>query len=50
MKRVARFGKGMSPKKEKPKSVLSKKPRPFRRMKMAKIKLELVELQKDLTD
>lgn len=50
MRRTLRFGKDMMPKKEKPKSVLSKKPRPFRRMKMAKIKLETLELQKDLND
>jgi hypothetical protein len=50
MKRVFRFGKSMMPKRERPKSVLSKKPRPFRRMKMTKIKLETLDLQKDLND
>jgi len=48
MKRVLRFGKDMMPNKEKPKSVISKKPRLFRKMKIAKIKLESLALQKDI--
>ncbi len=48
MKRSLRFGKDMMPKKEKPKNVLSKKPRLFRRMKKVSIKLETLQLQKDL--
>jgi len=50
MKRIARFGKSMLPKKEKPKSVLSKKPRLFRKMKMPIMKMDIARLQKDLQD
>jgi hypothetical protein len=50
MKRTLRFGKDMMPKKEKPKSVLSKKPGLFRRMKKVSMKLETLQLQKDLND
>lgn len=45
-----RFGKDMIPRKEKPKSVLSKKPRLFRKMKKVSIKMETLNLQKDLED
>jgi hypothetical protein len=50
MKRIARFGKSMLPKKEKPKSAFSKKPRLYRKMKMPVMKMEIVNLQKDLED
>jgi hypothetical protein len=50
MKRSLRFGKDMMPRKEKPKTVLSKKPRPFRKMKRVSIKMETLNLQKDLED
>jgi len=49
-KRTLRFGKDMMPKKEKEKSVLSKKPRPFRKLKRIKLKLDILDLQKDLED
>ena len=48
MKRIARFGKDMMPKKEKPKKVMSKKPRPFRKLKRIQLKMEILSLQKDL--
>jgi hypothetical protein len=50
MKRVARFGKSMLPKKEKPKSTFSKKPRLYRKMKMPIMKMDIIILQKDLED
>lgn len=50
MKRVLRFGKDMLPKKEKQKTVFSKKPRLFRRMKKVSVKMETLRLQKDLND
>lgn len=50
MKRIARFGKDMLPKKEKAKTTFSKKPRLHRKMKMPSIKMSLVDLQNDLED
>lgn len=47
-KRICRFGKDMMPKKEKPKTTLSKKPRPYRKMKMPSVKMETLSMQKDL--
>jgi hypothetical protein len=50
MKRIARFGRDFLPKKEKPKTTFSKKPRLFRKMKMPRVKMEIVNLQRDLEE
>jgi hypothetical protein len=50
MKRVLRFGKDMVPRKEKPKTVLSKKPRLFRKMKMPKLSLPILDMMKEIEE
>ena len=49
-KRIARFGRDMMPRKEKPKSAISKKPRPFRKMKMPKLKFETLNMSREMGD
>lgn len=50
MKRVLRFGKDMIPRKEKPKTVMSKKPRPFRKLKMPRLNMSILNMMKELGD
>lgn len=49
-KRVARFGRDMMPRKEKSAPALSKKPRPFRKMKMPKLRLETLNMKREIDD
>jgi len=49
-RRVFRFGKDMMPRKEKPKSTFSKKPRLFRKMKMPKINFETLNMSREIDD
>lgn len=50
MKRVLRFGKDMIPRKEKPKTVMSKKPRPFRKLKAPRLNMSILNMMKELED
>jgi len=47
-KRVPRFGRDMMPRKEKAPKAISKKPRPFRKMKMPNLRLETLSLKKEI--
>ena len=50
MKRVLRFGRDMVPRKERPKTVLSKRPRPFRMLKAPRLDMPILNMMKDLEE
>jgi hypothetical protein len=50
MKRILGFGKDMVPRKQKPKSAISKKPRPYRKLKMPRLDMSILNMMKEMEE